>query len=158
MLTQIKVSVLLTNILIGFLSFHAPVLAQNKRFDCPNPNGTLENLVSRIDKNAIVCRLKNSTIFGSDVIDFLTLYRQDEQGKLTSLVNITFFNFGARTVLLADNVLSNVKEPYVGFLLNQRTFLKWLTPPNPALVDKFSPDLKLILDIVDQPKQPLTVQ
>jgi len=152
MLTRIKVSLLLTNILIGFLSVHAPVLAQNKSFNCPNPNGRLENLVSRIDDNAIVCRMKNPTKVGSEVTDYLTLYRQNEQGKPTSFVGIVFFKSGARTVLIADSTLSNVKEPYVGFLLNQRTFVKWLTPPNPALVDKFSPDLKLVLDIVDQPK------
>jgi hypothetical protein len=96
--------------------------------------------------------VKNPAIFGSDVIDFLTLYRRNEQRIPTSFVMIAFSESDIRTVLIADNILSNIKEPYIGFLLRRRTFVKWMTPPNPALMDKFSPDLKLLLDIVDQPK------
>jgi hypothetical protein len=154
MQTRIKVSLLLTNILIGFLSVHAPVSAKNTRFNCPDMNKTLETLVSAIDENTIICRAKNPNKFSSNTTDILTLYRLDEQGKFISAVIVAFSNYGERLVLIGDRnfFLSNTKEPLVGFLLNQRTFVEWITPPNPAIVDKYSPDLKLILDIANRPE------
>jgi hypothetical protein len=152
MLTQIKRSILLINILIGLLSVHAPVSGKTTRFNCSDINKTLETLVSAIDENTIICRAKNITKFGSNVTDYLTLYRNDEQGELINLVIIVFSKDGGRTVAIADNILSNEKQPLVGFLLYQRTFVKWLTPPNPAFLDKYSPDLKQILDIANPPK------
>ena len=154
MLTRIKVSLVLTNILIGLLSVHAPTLAQTTRFNCLNFNKILETLVSAIDENTIICRAKNPNKFSSNTTDYLTLYRVDEQGKFLNVVIVAFSNYGERMVLIGDRdfFLSNRKEPLVGFLLNQRTFVEWITPPNPAIVDKYSPDLKLILDIANRPE------
>jgi hypothetical protein len=109
-------------------------------------------IISKIDKTAIICVV--DTLFSRDGLIFYL--RRNYNEKSWSVVSILIKeNSQIKFVTISDSDEIDTNRPTI-FLLDGRRFNKWMTRPNPKLLEKHRRDIKIVLDTIDEYNKDLT--